>query len=349
MEKKEARSVTLFVPGLTQFDTRQLGDMFSERQSLAALELIYSRAQYHRGSTETVEQTIFDLFALPKEDSKEIPVGALTHYLAKGNDKAGRWMMRADPVMIQPNRDHLVLLGNAAIEISQQDCEQIVSDINDTYGDTEWQIRVVSSTQWVIEQEKAEDITTHGLSHVVGKNINDFLPQGEDSKKWHALMNELQMFLHAHPVNQQRQTQGLPPLNSLWFWGAGVLPAATSIKNDKPFAQCWSEETLSLALARMTGVPRADLPVDGEAWLKQAITPGKHLLVINLLDNDYVKSDPVEWWQALGVLNEHWLTPLVSALKTKQIERLTLISSDGARYQLTRKLANRWWKFIKQI
>ena len=343
------REVTLLVPGLTQFDTKQLGDMFSERQSLAALELIYSRGQHHRGSTETVEQTLFDLFGLPTVGSTEIPVGALTHYLVKGTDNAERWMMRADPVTIQPNRDHLVLMGNAAIEISQRDSEQIAADINDTYGDTEWQISVISSTQWVIEQDKPEDITTHGLSHVVGKNINDFLPRGEDSKKWRALMNELQMFLHAHPVNQQRQTQGLPLLNSLWFWGAGVLPIRMNTDDDKPFVQCWSQETLSLALARMAGVPRADLPADGDEWLRQAITPGKHLLVIDLLDNDYVKSDPVEWWQALGVFNERWLMPLVGAVKNKQLEKLILVNNDGARYQLTRKLANRWWKIIKRI
>ena len=39
------------------------------------------------------------------------------------------------------------------------------------------------------------------------------------------LLNEVQVLLHQHPLNAARQTRGLPPVNSVWFWGAGRLPA----------------------------------------------------------------------------------------------------------------------------
>ena len=35
------------------------------------------------------------------------------------------------------------------------------------------------------------------------------------------LLNEIQMFMHQHPVNQQRIQRGTLPINSLWFWGGG--------------------------------------------------------------------------------------------------------------------------------
>jgi hypothetical protein len=44
---------------------------------------------------------------------------------------------------------------------------------------------------------------------------------------WRHAINEAQMVLHAHPVNQARQAAGQPVVNSLWPWGGGRLPAAT--------------------------------------------------------------------------------------------------------------------------
>jgi hypothetical protein len=37
---------------------------------------------------------------------------------------------------------------------------------------------------------------------------------------WLKLLNEIQMFLYQHPVNQQRELRGQPVINSLWCWGA---------------------------------------------------------------------------------------------------------------------------------
>ncbi len=36
-------------------------------------------------------------------------------------------------------------------------------------------------------------------------------------------MTELQMLLHEHPVNTQRQLRGLPALNAIWVHGEGML------------------------------------------------------------------------------------------------------------------------------
>ena len=342
------KSVTLFVPGFTLHDIRQVVKLTGQKHSLSAVELLFSRGSYQRGNARSVEQVLFDLFNIPNTNNLEFPVGALTRYLVKGDTGIQKWAMRADPVYIQPNREQLVLLGNSGLDISLQDAERMVNDINSTYHDTAWQIAALTPRQWILEQDAVEQIQTHALNEVVGKNINSFLPAGAEEKKWRALMNELQMFLHAHPVNQQRQMQGLPVVNSLWFWGAGVLPAPVT-DSDKSFIQCWSGETISLALSRLNNVPRRDLPEKAEDWLKQAISPGHHLLVIEQLFNDIVKSDPLEWWQSFNEFVEQWLTPLVAAIKQNTLEQINLVDSDGSCYQLTPRMSKRWWKWVERI
>lgn len=342
------RAVTLFVPGFTLHDFRQLKKISGQKNSLSAFELLLSRGSYCRGAAKSLEQTLSELFAVANTDSSDFPAGALTRYLVKGNVDINKWAMRADPVYIQPNREHLVLLGNSGLDLSFKEAEEIVSDINQTYHDTAWQLIVLTAKQWIIEQEQPQQIHCHSLREATGKNINDYMVKGSDEKKWHGLMNELQMLLHAHPVNQQRQMQGLPTVNSLWFWGSGMLPAPSS-DNENAFVQCWSDETISLALSRLNNVPRTDLPEDAQMWLKQAITPGKHFIFLETLDTDLVRSDPLEWWQSFSDFVAQWLTPMVAAIKQNGIGQLNLVDERGNNYQLTPRLAKRWWKPISRI
>ena len=44
------------------------------------------------------------------------------------------------------------------------------------------------------------------------------------------LLNEIQVLLHQHPLNAARRARGLTPVNSLWLWGGGRLPAVSTSK-----------------------------------------------------------------------------------------------------------------------
>jgi hypothetical protein len=48
------------------------------------------------------------------------------------------------------------------------------------------------------------------------------LPQGEGALQWNKLQNEIQMLLFSHSVNEPREAQGQPVINSLWCYGLGA-------------------------------------------------------------------------------------------------------------------------------
>lgn len=343
------RSIILFVPGLNLHDRKQLREVAGSQFSFPSLELMFARGDYHGDDNQSPEHTLFSLFNVTCDEKADLPIGALSRFLFEGESKSNKWCMRADPVFLQPNRDHLLLMDNAGLDISFQEAEQIVADINQTYADTPWRLNALTPKQWILEQDEPLSVSTCPLSAVAGYNIDKYLPKGGDGRQWHALMNELQMFLHTHPVIQQRQMQGVPVANSVWFWGSGTLPTLTAGNKLKKYAQCWSDETVSLALAKLTNTPRVDLPQNGEGWLQQAITPGNHIMVLGQLHNSATKSDPLLWWQSLAEFDEQWLAPLISAVKNNSVQQVKLVDSDGSRYSLTRRLANRWWKFVSKI
>ncbi|MDH3220822.1 MAG: hypothetical protein OEN02_04115 [Gammaproteobacteria bacterium] len=68
------------------------------------------------------------------------------------------------------------------------------------------------------------DAPTHypHILSVLGKAANPYIEQSRATLPWYKLLNEMQMFLHQHPLNQGRVARGLRPINSLWCWGGGT-------------------------------------------------------------------------------------------------------------------------------
>lgn len=350
MDKK--RDVTLLLPGLMHIEQEGLRlfarEAAKQGERLPGLELILSRARKQDAAAMSFEALLFSQFGMYQAEDQDVPVAALNWLLYHG-EVSSQWMMRADPVNVQANRDHLMMLGNDMLEIQDDEAYRLVKDINAAYADTHWQLYALSPLHWVIKASRDLDLRTYPLKNVLGMNISQYLPHGPDSAAWHAVMNELQMFLHGHPVNRERNARGLPEINSVWLWGGGVLPAAGNNDSPPAWVQCWSNNAMTQALARLKHVPRVELPRDGNAWLNQAISGGAHLLVLDDLQVPIHVLDPYQWWQDLRRCDAQWLQPLVGALQQGSIARLALITDGGPCYLLTSARAKRWWKPIRRL
>lgn len=60
---------------------------------------------------------------------------------------------------------------------------------------------------------------------VVGRGVADSLPSGDGADVLRRLMEASIVILREHPVNNERQAEGLKPANCLWLWGQGRAPA----------------------------------------------------------------------------------------------------------------------------
>ena len=88
----------------------------------------------------------------------------------------------------------------------------------------------------------------HHLS-IVGRKVDQYIEQSRKALPWYQLMNEMQMFLHSHEVNQKRLVNGQLPINSLWCWGAG------SFREPKRQKHIWyCDDSLMQSYARRAGI-----------------------------------------------------------------------------------------------
>jgi hypothetical protein len=79
--------------------------------------------------------------------------------------------------------------------------------------------------RWYASHALLADLATASLERVIGRNVDRWLPAQREARLLRRLQNEVQMLLHTHPVNEQREAAGLLPVNSVWLSGCGVARA----------------------------------------------------------------------------------------------------------------------------
>jgi hypothetical protein len=123
-------------------------------------------------------------------------------------------------------------------------------------------------------------------------------------------------------VNEGRELA----VNSVWLWGAGVLPANASAA----WRSVSAAEPLALGLARAAGIARRAPARTAESWLADLPEDGRHLAVLA---------------GAAAALEDAWFAPLLAALRRGRIGMLTLHVPDaGASFETTRADLRRFWR-----
>jgi len=327
----------LVVPGLFDALPRRLSPEFAWPRP-PALERLLARAAPTRRPPTTVAELLFELYALPIPSDADLPSAALCR-LADGFAADDACWMHADPVHLKPDRDRLLLFDGRHMELSREQAEQLAQQLGSFYRGEGWRLQVAAPERWYLQLPRTPKLRTRPVEQAVGRNLEPFLPAGPEGGPWRSRLNEVQMLLHHSEVNLEREQQGLPSINGLWFWGAGRLPTGSG---RAPFTAVYTDQLLTRGLALWQGIPAHDRPSGLDQLL--ATQPGGEVLV--LLDDlqlPLLDAEPVAWRAALEALELAWFAPLSRALG-RRLGWLCLYPGQGWRYVCGPGSLRRFWR-----
>ncbi|BAW80806.1 hypothetical conserved protein [Candidatus Nitrosoglobus terrae] len=337
LSRSLSQHLTIVVPGLAQ----ALAVEDSAGLRLSFLERLIGRANLIGSAAAPYESLLFKLFNISQLESTDIPVAPIMYAWDKGNSLLGTgWWLRADPVHLRPDRDQLVLFGShylALNEIESQSLARLVAPLFTEYG---WQFEPLRPNRWYLQLPQPDQVTFTALGVAERKHLRTALPTGIDGSRWRSLLNETQMLLHDCTVNQRREDHGLPPANSLWFWGAGE----SSLCSDSSWQQVsGGHDPLFQALAnycKISNKPLIEFQT-GHEWLEEISAPGNYLLILDSLLSEI---DSFQHRQILLGLEENWFSVLFAALRNRRLASLTLYPMDGYFYYLAWPQAWYFWR-----
>ena len=330
------RQLALIIPGLCGPDSDPpVSDYLRTRPQ--ALDRLLSRSCVQVSPGNTLDKTLCHCFGMDATQ-QALPVAALT-LLADSGEAAHGYILRADPVHLRADQSCLRLFDSHTFPVTQEEADTLAAAIAQFYSHLGWQLQALRPQRWYLTLPEVPAISTRNVMQVAGQDIDPCLPQGRDAADWHAIMNEVQMLLHNHPVNAAREQRGEPAINSLWFWGGGELP--TAVHTD--VARLASDYPLAMGLAQQAGIERMDVPADS-AGLFDFIVPGLSLLVTDELERPAQYGEVDRWLERLLQLEQHWFAPLLKALKQGELASLSIYPCNGKCFHITRWQLRRFWK-----
>jgi hypothetical protein len=300
----------------------------------AALELLLARGRSRSAPALRLEGWLQEAFHL---GDAPFAAGALT-LLGRGADPGEAFWARADPVHLRVMRDHLTVVPSDAFDLSPAEADALCLALNQHFSGMSfmaceprrWSVRLVQEVS--METENPLEISRQ---------------EADLPREAARLLNEAQMVLHEHPVNQAREARGEPAVNSIWLWGAGRAPREAEC----PWQSVAADDPAALGAARLAGARHRALPRSAPDWLERLPEEGRHLAVLDALRAPLaLGKDSLQ--AEVEALERNWFAPLLAALRAGRIGMVTLHVPDGAAglsSETIRGDLRRFWRRAKSI
>lgn len=293
---------------------------------MPAFERLLARGRALSGETSLAD-ALCDAFGVARqEDSPLAPVTATYDGL---NANLGYWL-RADPVHLQVGMRGMTLLDATHVGLSGLESEALAASLKPLFEEAGWHLLAPTPERWYGHPSHAVKLRTTPLDVVATRHVNSALPVGPSAARVMRLVNDAQIILHDHPINQARERRGQMPINGLWLWGGGEMP-----KGGRHFQQVLAEQTEALALARLSGGASAPCP----ARLRDVPWANSTLLVLPEFPANATAEDAAR-------LDAEWFMPLLHGLRIGRYRHVsvTLTGPEGGCVRLGMLDAWKVWK-----
>jgi hypothetical protein len=335
------RHLVLVVPGRYGPETDPPASDHLRDSRPAALDRLLSRSRVTADSGNDLDATLGRLFGLAGEVVRDLPAAAFS-WLADTGQPPVAWLMRADPVHLRADQSCLRLFDSHSFTISREEADALIAAFNAHFQDAGWKLTAPNPQRWYLSLPQPPSLQTVSPARVAGQDIDPCLPRGADAARWHALLNEIQMLFHTHPVNAAREQRGAPPVNSIWPWGGGRLPGKLAPRAVRLLA----EHPLATGMARHAGLSLAPLPATAEELLAMR-GDGRTLLVDDRLEWPMHYGDIENWLDTLQELETDWFAPLLAALRDGALATLEIHPCMGHSFHINRRCLRRFWKPVR--
>ncbi len=339
------RQLSLFVPELFS-GLRFFNDIpKQEVPNLPALQLLLTRSTTTKEGFNDYSYGVCSLAGIDISAQHDVPLAAISVAVDSEIDSNKKnntdYFIFAEPVVLKADRDSVVLLDSLLHELTLDESERLIAEINQHFVAEPWELQITSNGEWYMILHSNFDICTCNISSVILQNTQDFLPKGKDARYWRKIINEIEMLLFASNVNVEREQQSKATVTSLWLWAGGSKP---KIINKSP--QCDLISADENSLAALSGYLTIPFKTANDVF---AINAQHEIIVILALQALWRQRDLFSWIEALKILEKELFEPIVNCLRKGELDVLSLYEDKKNKVSCTRRNIKSWWKPVKPL
>lgn len=247
-----------------------------------------------------------------------------------GESAADAWI--ATPVHLEARLDHVRLADRGLLRIGADEAHRWSEAFAREFG-PEVKLHPAGERGFVLTGIEAAGTRTTDPARLLDSDVAPALPHGAGAGGLRRLGAELEMWLHATPLNDERQRAGQPRISAFWFWGGdkahgdsvpGSLspPGGFNIHGADPWL---------MGFAHTVGAS-----ANKHASDFSALEPG--------VDHHVVELSPMSApRESLLDAESRWFAPAKIALSEGKLALLDVIANDRW-FRIGARAGWRWWR-----
>ena len=125
------------------------------------------------------------------------------------------------PAHCEVGADRVTLIDPDDLALDAEASHQLFDAVAQLLDGDGIELHWAAPTRWYATGELFADLPTASLDRVISRNVGRWLPAAGQQPALSRLQSEMQMVLHAHAVNAEREANAAASINTLWFSGCG--------------------------------------------------------------------------------------------------------------------------------
>lgn len=265
---------------------------------------------------------------LGRADLADVATASIAAVTADGAaPSSGSTVWCASPVHLMAGLTSVHLHPRGLLRLDQQSRAALIRSFEDTFAGSGWRLIGLPSGEFLFEGQAVAAVVSVEPARCLGSSVGGSLPQGSGAQAIQRVLAEIEMWLHEHPVNVQRQQQRKRTVSTLWPWGNGPAIDAEErrLQVREATPAVFADDAYIDGLLRLSGHAMTPLPSTFDKILDTGAARTMIVLEAFQLHDVAETSTPL---QALEILDKQWIEPAMDALSKRRIDSISILAND---------------------
>ncbi|MFZ9479563.1 MAG: hypothetical protein ACO29T_11715 [Steroidobacteraceae bacterium] len=222
----------------------------------------------------------------------------------------------------------------AALTLGPAESQELSREFAAMFGADGLVLQPIEPHGFLLHGLEADGAETVEPARLLGGTLDEGLPSGPSSRRLRQLMTEIDLWLHALPLNRVREARNEPRISTLWLWGGGQglrdrLPHSTAHEG---WAALYADDAWVAAFAQLSGIHAKTLPRDATTLLSvptaDAVAASQDAASHAAGAGGAVCVILPSAAQGLVALDAAWIGPALEAVRAGTLQCVSIVGND---------------------
>lgn len=266
---------------------------------------------------------------------------------AAAGDIGTTWI--ATPLQLTVHSSGAHLEHRGILRLPHAELTTLARTFKDTFGPSGFALTPLPSGDFLLETAGIAAVSTLEPARWAGGDVAVALPRGPEAASLRRFLSEIEMWMHAHELNEGRRRRGEPPVTTLWPWGGAgeaLPPERRGAQGAGPQGTptAFGSEPYLGGLWRLLGGECRALPKRFEEIASAARETGAALVVTVAAELE--RDIECTLADAMSRLDLRFVSPALEILRRGEVDEVTLIAND-TRLRVRRHSHLRLWRRLR--